>query len=166
MIIRQESVADIKTISDVTKAAFKDHQISKQTEHFIINALRANKALTISLVAEIEGKIVGHIAFSPVNISDDSQGWYGLGPVSVLPEYQRQGVGKTLIYEGLERLKAKDAQGCILVGDPAYYRQFGFKSFPELTHDGVPQKNVLVLSFIGQVPKGVVTFHKSFTATE
>jgi putative acetyltransferase len=166
MLIRSETELDIDEISNVTKAAFKDHPISHQTEHFIINALRAGNVLTISLVAEIDGRIVGHIAFSPVSISDGSRNWYGLGPVSVSPEYQRQGVGKALIYEGLKLLKARGAGGCILVGDPDYYERFGFKSFPELTHEGVPQKNVLALSFTGNVPKGVVKFHESFSATE
>src|SRR4030067_894759 len=86
------------------------------TEQFIISALRAANVLTVSLVAEIDGRVVGHIAFSPVTISDGSQNWYGLGPVSVLPEYQRQGIGKSLIQEGLSALKGLGGQGCALVG--------------------------------------------------
>jgi putative acetyltransferase len=75
--------------------------ISNQTEQFIIKALRAAGALTLSLVADIDGRVVGHVAFSPVLMSDGTTGWYGLGPVSVLPEYQKQGIGKALINEGL-----------------------------------------------------------------
>jgi putative acetyltransferase len=67
--------------------------------------LRAAGALTISLVAEIDGQVVGHIAFSPVTVSDGATGWYGLGPVSVLPDYQKQGIEKALINEGLSSLK-------------------------------------------------------------
>jgi putative acetyltransferase len=73
----------------VTVAAFKTLDISNHTERFIIEALRAAGALTVSLVAEIDGRVIGHIAFSPLTISDGTQYWYGLGPVSVLPEYQR-----------------------------------------------------------------------------
>jgi putative acetyltransferase len=87
----------------VTVAAFKTLGISNHTEQFIIEALRAANALTISLVAEVDGRVVGHIAFSPLTISDGTRNWYGLGPVSVLPEYQRQGIGKALIREGLSR---------------------------------------------------------------
>ena len=165
MIIRNETESDIKVISDVTKAAFENHPISNHTEQFIINALRAANSLTISLVAEVDKKVVGHIAFSPVTISDGSQSWYGLGPISVLPEYQKQGIGKSLMLEGLSRLKDRGAKGCVLVGDPDYYERFGFKSLPELTHEGVPQENVLSLPFDGNNARGVVVFHQGFSAT-
>ncbi len=62
-------------------------------------------ALSISLVAEINGQIVGHIAFSPITASDGTKDWYGLGPVSVLPDHQKQGAGKALINNGLSLLK-------------------------------------------------------------
>ncbi len=101
IVIRSETDADVNAITEVTVAAFKTLKISHHTEQFIIAALRAAKALTISLVG------------------------YGLGPVSVLPEYQRQGIGKALIQEGLSRLKEMNAQGCCLVGHPDYY---GFKA--------------------------------------
>jgi putative acetyltransferase len=100
IVIRNEIESDIKAISEITKAAFDNHPYSNHMEQFIINALRDAKVLTVSLVAEAERKVVGHIAFSPVAISDGSLDWYGLGPVSVLPEWQRQGVGKSLIHEG------------------------------------------------------------------
>jgi len=165
MIIRTETESDINVISDVTRAAFENLAISNHTEQFIINALRAANALTISLVAEVDGKVLGHIAFSPVTISDGSQNWYGLGPISVLPLYQKQGIGKSLMQEGLSRLKARGAEGCVLVGDPGYYTRFGFRSVPELTHEGVPQEYVLVLPFDGNEARGVVEFHRSFWAT-
>ncbi len=126
MIIRKETIAGIEAITQVTIAAFETVQVSNQTKHFIINALRAAGVLTISLVAENDGQVIGHIAFSPVTISDGATGWYGLGPVSVLPEYQKQGIGKSLVNEGLSQLKKLGAQGCALVGDPNYYKQFGF----------------------------------------
>ncbi|MFC1836724.1 GNAT family N-acetyltransferase [Thermodesulfobacteriota bacterium] len=166
MIIRNETESDVKTISDVTKAAFQNHPISNQTEQFIIMALRAAKALDVSLVAEVDGKVVGHIAFSRVSISGGSQNRYGLGPISVLPEYQRQGIGKALMHEGLSQLKVRGAKGCVLVGDPNYYERFGFGSLPELTHEGVPQENFLALPFGENRARGVVVFHQSFSATE
>ena len=164
IIIRNETDADVNAITDVTFAAFKTLEISNHTEQFIIKALRAAGALTISLVAEIDGKVVGHIAFSPVTISGGSTGWYGLGPVSVLPEYQRQGIGKALIEEGLSRLKGLKAQGCCLVGHPDYYRKFGFTNMPELVHEGVPPEVFFALSFDKKIPQGKVEFHEGFWA--
>ena len=85
IVIRNETHDDIYTITEVTVVAFKTLEISNHTEQFIIEALRAAKALTVSLVAEMDGRVIGHIAFSPVTISDGTPNWYGLGPVSVLP---------------------------------------------------------------------------------
>ncbi len=164
VVIRSEKDADVNAITEVTVAAFKTLEISNQTEQFIIEALRASKALTVSLVAELDGRVIGHIAFSPVTISDGTQGWYGLGPVSVLPEYQRQGIGKALILEGLSRLKALNAKGCCLVGHPDYYRKFGFQNMPGLVFEGVPSEVFFALSFDGHIPQGTVTFHEGFTA--
>lgn len=127
-------------------------------------AMRAAKALTISLVAEVDGRIVGHIAFSPVTLSDGTPGWYGLGPVSVLPEFQRRGLGKALIREGLARLRALQARGCCLVGHPGYYRQFGFENTPSLGVDGVPPEVFFALSFDGHLTQGTATFHVAFRA--
>jgi putative acetyltransferase len=162
--IRSETDADIGAITDVTIAAFKTLEISNQTEQLIIAALRDAKALTISLVAELDGRVVGHIAFSPVTISDGTRGWYGLGPVSVLPEYQRQGIGAALIREGLSRLKDMDARGCCLVGHPEYYKKFGFTNTQELVLEGVPPEVFFALSFDGNTPQGIVTFHEGFKA--
>jgi len=162
--IRNETDADVRVIGDVTAAAFETLEISDHTEQFIIEALRAAKALTVSLVAEMNGDVIGHIAFSPVTISDGTPGWYGLGPVSVLPAYQRQGIGKALIDEGLSRLKAMNARGCCLVGHPEYYRQFGFRNPSGFMVEGVPPEAFFALSFSGHDPQGTVTFHEGFKA--
>lgn len=164
VVIRCETDADVDAIRDVTVSAFKTLEISSHTEQFIIEALRAAKSLTVSLVAEVDGRVVGHIAFSPVTISDGTRNWYGLGPVSVLPEYQRQGIGKALIEEGLSRLKGLNARGVCLVGHPDYYRKFGFKNVSGLVHEGVPQEVFFVLSFDGHIPQGTVAFNKAFKA--
>jgi putative acetyltransferase len=163
--IRPESPADTKAITDVTIAAFKTLEVSEQTEHFIVEALRAAGALTISLVAEQDGRVVGHIAFSPITVSDGKANWYGLGPVSVLPELQRQGIGKALINEGLARLRKLGAKGCCLVGHPQYYRQFGFANTPDLSYEGVPPEVFFALPFDGPLPSGTVRFHDAFAAT-
>ena len=164
MRIRSETSADVSAIAEVTAAAFQPLAISQQTEPHIIAALRAANALTLSLVAEVDGRVVGHVAFSPVTISGGCPDWYGLGPVSVLPEYQRQGIGGALIEEGLARLKTMKAQGCCLVGHPAYYRRFGFRTIPGLVHEGVPQEVFFALTLNGPDPQGIVEFHPGFKA--
>jgi putative acetyltransferase len=83
----------------------------------------------------------------------------------VLPEFQKRGVGKSLIHEGLSLLKARGAKGCVLVGEPEYYERFGFKSLPDLVLDGVPQEYFLALTFGEEKIHGVVVFHEGFTAT-
>ncbi|HOX56933.1 MAG TPA: N-acetyltransferase [Candidatus Paceibacterota bacterium] len=164
--IRSETDADANTIAEVTIAAFKTLEVSQHTEQFIIAALRAAKALTLSLVAEADGRVVGHIAFSPVRISDGTRDWYGLGPVSVLPACQKQGIGQALIKEGLSRLKNMDARGCCLVGHPGYYRKFGFANMPGLVVAGDPPEVFFALSFDGHTPQGKVVFHEAFKATD
>ena len=165
MIIREEKVSDFAAIAAVTEAAFRDHPISQHTEQFIVNALREAHALTISLVAEMDGQVVGHVAFSPVTISDGSQDWYGLGAVSVLPKVQRRGIGQSLIRQGLSLLQAMGGKGCVLVGDPYYYERLGFKNIPSLVHEGIPQEVFLALPFTDEVPHGTVVFHPGFSAT-
>jgi putative acetyltransferase len=162
--IRDETEADVNAIAAVTVAAFQTLAISSHTEQFIIAALRAARALTLSLVAEVEGRVVGHIAFSPVTISDGSRNWYGLGPVSVWPDYQRQGIGSVLIREGLSRLKGIGASGCCLVGHPDYYRRFGFQNPRGLALEGVPAEVFFALAWDGQIPRGLVAFHDGFKA--
>ena len=164
--IRKETDADVRAITEVTEAAFQTMEISDHTEQFIVTALRKAGALTVSLVAELDGRVVGHIAFSPITMSDGTADWYGMGPVSVLPQYQRQGIGKALVQEGLARLKGLKARGCCLVGHPEYYRKFGFQNTPELGLEGVPPEVFFALSFDGYVPRGTVSFHDAFRATE
>ncbi|RPE31699.1 putative acetyltransferase [Acinetobacter sp. BIGb0102] len=163
--IRNEQPSDIPNIFKLTQAAFKDIEYSSHTEQFIVNALRDSQQLTVSLVAEYEGQIIGHIAFSPVSISDGTTDWYGLGPVSVQPEFQNQGVGSQLIHTGLEKLKTLKAAGCVLLGDPEYYARFGFKAKPELVLQGVPAEYFQTLSFTEKMPHGNVVYAEAFNAT-
>lgn len=164
IIIRDETPSDAGSITEITAAAFETLEISSHTEQFVVAALRDAGALTRSLVAELDGRVIGHIAFSPVTLSDGTTDWYGLGPVSVLPAYQRQGIGQALIWEGLARLRASGARGCVLVGHPDYYPRFGFRNVPELVVEGVPPEAFFALSFDGHMPHGTVTFHSAFMA--
>lgn len=163
-IVRTEQSVDADQIVEVTRLAFLTASHTSHTEQFIVDALRRLGHLTLSLVATEAGTLIGHIAFSPVSISSGEGGWYGIGPLSVLPEFQRRGVGRHLITEGMERLREQGAKGCVLVGDPAYYSQFGFATCPELVYPGIPPEYVLVRSFSENSPKGEVAFSKAFEA--
>ena len=162
--IRPEAPSDEDAIEQVTRRAFLSHPYSHQTEQFIIRALRTDHALSVSLVAEDAGRIVGHIALSPVTISDGADGWYGLGPISVEPERQRRGIGRTLMERGLAELRKLGANGCVLVGDPAFYTRFGFANNSALVLEGIPQEFVLSLSFGTSSAHGHVQFHPAFQA--
>ncbi|NDW06133.1 GNAT family N-acetyltransferase [Jiella pacifica] len=164
-LIRPEEPGDEEAIRALTEAAFADAPHSDQTEGAIVDALRAAKALTLSLVAvDVEGSILGHVAFSPVSIESDEAGWYGLGPVSVWPQSQRRGVGTALVVEGLRRLERLGAKGCVLFGDPAFYTRFGFASDPALTYRGLPVQYVQRLVMAPPAPSGEITYHPAFEA--
>ncbi len=166
MEIRDETSADREAIRALVYEAFRGHPQhepgSEPVEHRLVDALRDAGALTLSLVAESDGHVIGHVAFSPVAIDGASCGWYGLGPVAVRQERQRQGVGAALIEHGLIRLRHLRASGVGLVGEPRYYGRFGFRSDPNLTLPGVPAEYFLCLPLAQPVPKGVVTYHESF----
>jgi len=165
MIIRSEQPADVAAIFDLTAVAFRGRPHSAGTEPYITDALRDAGALRLSLVAERDGVVVGHVAFSPVTISDGSAGWYGLGPIAVLPEWQRQGVGTALIREGLARLKSLGAAGCVLLGDPRYYSRFGFANDPALVYEGAPAQYFMALAFDSRMARGIVRYHTAFDIT-
>ncbi len=165
MLIRDENPSDAAAIGELIAAAFRDMPYSRQTEPFIIAALRRAGALSVSLVAETDGQLVGQAAFSPVEIDGSPSHWYGLGPIAVAPGRQRAGIGSALIEEGLGRLHRLGAGGCMLVGDPAYYHRFGFRSEPRLTLEGVPPEAFMVLPLGKTVPAGRVAFHPAFAAT-
>lgn len=164
MVIRPETAEDAAAIRALTAAAFKGLPHSSGTEAAIVDALRDAGALTLSLVAEEQGRIIGHVAFSPVTINGEAGRWFGLGPVSVEPAMQRRGIGQALIREGLERLRSAVAEGCVLLGDPAYYRRFGFVSDPKLRYGDVPPEYFQRLSFNGAEPEGEVAYHAGFGA--
>jgi len=164
--IRNEVPADAPAIEALTAAAFLAAEYSSHTEQFIVNALRRAGQLSVSLVAEDDGQtIVGHVAISPVRISDGSSGWYGLGPVSVGPGQQALGIGTRLVNEALAALRGMGASGCVVLGEPAYYGRFGFAATPALVYPGVPPQYFQALPMAGAMPSGTVAYHAAFEAT-
>lgn len=176
--IRKEEPADIDAIHKVTTAAFLNAPHTDYTEQFIVDALRKSEVLTISLVAEEQNKseeqvkIVGHVAVSPVTISDGTESWYGLGPISVHPDQQDKGIGLRLMKAAIEQLKHINAKGCVLLGDPDYYQRFGFEPKAGLILPDVPPEYFQALMIEedkllqNKVPQGEVVYHDSFSAKE
>ena len=162
--MRPEAPSDVAAIETLTTTAFLDAPHTSHTEQFIVAALRRAGVLTVSLVAVEEGAVVGHVAVSPVVISDGAVGWYGLGPISVLPARQGQGIASRLMHEALGALRTRAAAGCVLLGDPAFYARFGFRMEPGLVLPGVPPEYFQVLAFGATLPRGVVTYHAAFDA--
>lgn len=135
--IRGEIAADVPVIEAVTASAFLNAPRTSYTEQHIISALRRAARLPISLVPEAGGTVIGHVAISPVSISDGASGWFGLGPISVLPQHQCRGIGSQLMREALRILRERGASGCVVLGEPEYYARFGFKADPNLVLPGV-----------------------------
>jgi putative acetyltransferase len=125
MIFREEKDSDIPEISNLHRQAFNGSD-----EFLIVENLRKNKKLILSLVCEIEGKIVGHIAYSAVFYKKEPVG-VGLGPVAVLPSFQRRGIGSKLIETGNQTAFSKGFHAIFVLGNPLYYSRFGFEKAKE-----------------------------------
>ncbi|WP_439887708.1 GNAT family N-acetyltransferase [Pseudomonas sp. MBLB4123] len=164
ILIRDEHQGDVEGIHRITASAFRDAPHTDHTEQFIVQALRRAGALVVSQVATSKGEVIGHVAISPVGISDGSCNWFGLGPISVLPEYQGRGVGSRLMESALTELEAKGAAGCVVLGDPDFYGRFGFRVVAGLVLPGVPAAYFQALSFGGDLPQGEVAYHEAFAA--
>jgi len=162
MLIRAESPGDEAAIDALTRHAFATMPFSDQREAEIVRALRRNGTLTLSLVAIEESEVIGHVAFSPVTINDVHDNWFGLGPISVSPDRQRQGIGRALVRVGLDTLQASAANGCALIGNPAIYSRLGFISDGQLRYADIANHYVQHIVFQGKPPAGTLKFATAF----
>lgn len=163
MTIRPEQPGDEPAIHALTEAAFRNMPYSDGNEADLVDALRRDGDLALSLVAlNMDQAIVGHMAFSPVSISDGSARWYALGPCSVIPTRQHTGIGSQLIEAGLAEMRARGASGVVLVGSPKYYGRFGFTCDPKLVYPGAPAEYFQRLVLADGEPSGTVTFAPAF----
>jgi predicted N-acetyltransferase YhbS len=130
--IRKETPEDYARVIELTEKAFKTMEFSDQTEGKLVENLRnsENFISDLSLVAELNGQVVGHILFTPLQIKNEQNSYTSLvlGPVSVLPEFQKQGIGGKLIRAGHQKAKELGFQSVILIGHPEYYPRFGYKT--------------------------------------
>jgi len=165
--IRDEQSEDASEIRRITELAFRGKPYAGGDEQDVIDRLRKAHALTLSLVAtdgeNAHGdRIIGHAAFSPAVLNSGTNPWYALGPISVTPEAQSQRIGSQLINIGLERLAHEGALGCILTGNPEYYRRFGFVVSPMHCPKGEPSEYFMVKQFTKTPLVGKFAFHGAF----
>lgn len=163
MLLRLATISDTSAIRTLIAAAFRDAPHAGGTEADIVDLLRADDALTISIVASDADDIVGHVAFSAVTIGGRTMGWFGLGPVAVRREMRRKGLGARLIEAGLDNLRKRNAGGCVVLGDPAYYGRFGFVTNPRLFFADAPAAYFQSLLLQGDDPVGEVKYHAAFS---
>jgi putative acetyltransferase len=164
MIIRSEQQGDEAGIRDVNLKAF-----ATDAEANLVDALRQAGIELISLVAEENAKLVGHILFSPVDI-DGYQGAMALAPMAVLPDRQNKGIGTQLVEAGLKACKAAGYNAVIVLGHPGYYPRFGFQ--PALNSGitseyDVPSEVFMVKELHKDALKGVtgtVVYHPAFNS--
>ncbi len=162
--IRDEKPDDVIAIHGLTQRAFAPMPYADGDEQELIDTLRDVGALSLSLVAEQDGFVVGQVTFSPAVAPDGAEGWFTLGPVSVEPAMQKREIGARLIRAGLDRLRAQGAAGCILLGNPAYYGRFGFRVAAESAPHEDHSEFFQMLALAGPVPEGRFGYHPAFGA--
>jgi putative acetyltransferase len=160
--IRPERAGDEQAIAALITSAFATAAHASGEEAAIVERLRRDGDLAGAFVAADGENIVGYVAFSPVLIDSAERRWFGLGPVAVAPKRQRDGVGTALIEYGLAHLKARRAQGCVVLGDPAYYRRFAFEPDRALVYPAAPAEYFQRIVFDGETPRGVVSYARAF----
>ena len=163
MQISDERKEDSAAIYTLIQSAFADKDFSSGKEGSIVDALRQASDLTLSLVAKRFNRLVGHIAFSPASVGDQSENIYALGPVAVDPALRHQAIGTALIRAGLARLQAIGARACVLVGDPNYYHRFGFVGDCGLRSGDLPPIYVQALVWGEPLVGGEISFALAFS---
>lgn len=167
MIIRKEKLEDYNIIYSVVKEAFKSAEYTDGNEQDLVNKLRKSEAYIpeLSLVAEIDKKIVGHIMFTKVKINTHIA--LALAPLSVLPQYQKQGIGKALINEGHKIAKELGYEYSIVLGSEKYYPKMGYvtaDTFKITAPFDVPKENFMAYKLNEKATNisGIVTYAKEF----
>ena len=154
--IRQEKDGDEDAIRDVVERAFEGKSFADPDDKFIVERLREDGSLVLSLVAEARGEVIGQVALSPAKVGDLK--YLCVGPIAVLPDYHGKGIGSDLMGHALGVARGYGRDGVVLLGDPNYYSRFGFKNFADVTYDGDVGKALQLIPFT-VAPSGQVVFH-------
>lgn len=167
MNIRQETINDQQAVYALVSEAFATAEHADGNEQDIVNALRKGDAFIpeLSLVAEMDGQLVGHILFTRAKVNQDEV--LVLAPLSVKPEYQRQGVGKALIAEGHRIAKQLGYAYSLVLGSETYYPQMGYLPAQQLgieVPEGIPQENFMAIQLQENAKSicGAVTYPEEF----
>lgn len=170
MTIRTEQPSDYEAVYQVVKSSFETAEHSDGNEHDLVNALRVGSAFIpeLSLVSEINGKIVGHIMFTKLQIGEHTA--LALAPLSVLPEYQRQGIGTSLILEGHKTAKALGYCYSVVLGSEKYYPRVGYlpaETFGIQPSFEVSSENFMAYKLCENAPiiSGIVKYADEFGIT-
>ncbi|MHA6332200.1 GNAT family N-acetyltransferase [Qipengyuania sp. CAU 1752] len=163
--IRPEQPGDERAIRALVDAAFHQAAWADGDEGELVDRLRADGDLALSLVAVNADKaIIGHIGFSPIAIENAQGNWYQLAPVSVIPSGQKSGIGSRLVEAGKTLLKERGASGIALVGSPEYYSRFGFSGDHEVTLSEELDPFLQILLLSGSMPSGTLRLAAAFQA--
>ena len=167
MNIREEQASDINKIWTINSEAF-----DTAAEANLVNALRSSGCAYISLVAETEKKVVGHILFTPVELtgSKDKLKIMGLAPMAVLSQYQNKGIGSKLVKAGLKQCKSLGYDAVVVLGHADYYPKFGF--VPSVRYGikseyQVPDEVFMIVELVPESLKnhsGVIKYHEAFSS--
>ncbi len=167
MLIRQETSKDYNDVYNLIKEAFATAEHSDGNEQDLVEALRNGDAFVpeLSLVADIDGKIAGHILFTEGKVGEDTT--LVLAPLSVSPKYQKQGIGTSLIKEGHKIAKKMGYQYSLVLGSESYYPRFGYlpaEQFGIEIPDGMPAENFMAIQLQEDAKpiRGAVTYAKEF----
>lgn len=163
MEIRSEKPGEAAAIRRLVEAAFLGAPHASGGEGALVDALRAAGALSLSLVAEEGGALLGHVGFSPLGFSDGAEGWFALAPLATRADRRGEGIGAALVRAGLARLEAAGAAGCAVLGDPAYYARFGFAADPQMRFPGAPPEAFRRILWRGPAPQGEALHHAAFS---
>jgi len=166
IVIREESSEDIPAIYRINQAAF-----GRPQEALLVDRLRKEKAIIHSLVAEEKGELIGHVLFSPIMVQSESGVVVvacALGPVAVLPDRQKEGIGSMLIEAGINLCRRAGYPAMFVLGHPSYYPRFGFRPashFDTSCAYAVPEEAFMALELqeaaLNSV-SGVVHYHSEF----
>lgn len=163
LLIREANDEDRPAILKIVKAAF-----ARADEAKIVEKLWADDAVALDLVAEIDGEIVGHCAFSPVTADPPLKGaLLGMAPVSVAPAHQNKGVGGAMIETGIDYCRSRGASLIVVLGAPKYYSRFGFepasaKSIRWDAMDAGDAFQLIDLAGISASPQRTIRYHDAF----